>query len=230
MQFSCFVTGTDTEIGKTLISAALLHLLSHSGLQTIGMKPIAAGVTERDGVVSNEDIDALTAASNMLIPRSLTTPYLLRAPAAPHLAAAQDGVSISINQIIACYKTLTTSAQAIVVEGVGGFWVPLSDDADTADLAQRLNLPVIMVVGMRLGCLNHALLTAAAIRSRGLTLAGWVANCIPPQMAYLDENIRALQDRLDAPWLGTVPLLTEPSAANAAQYLTPSHIDGWPHV
>ena len=228
LQFACFVTGTDTEIGKTLISSALLHLLSQSGLQTIGMKPIAAGTTEVDGVVSNDDIDALSAASNMTIPRSLTTPFLLRAPAAPHLAAAEEGVAISLSHIAACYQNLTASAQAIVVEGVGGFCVPLTDDADTADLAQLLNLPVIMVVGMRLGCLNHALLTAAAIRARKLKLVGWVANCIPPEMAYLEQNILALQERLDAPWLGTVPVLTDPYAAAAAQYLTPSRIDGWP--
>lgn len=230
LQFACFVTGTDTEIGKTLISSALLHLLSQSGLQTIGMKPIAAGITEINGLVSNEDIDALSAASNMTMPRSLTTPFLLRAPAAPHLAAVEDGVEISLPHIAGCYQTLTDSAQAIVVEGVGGFCVPLTDDADTADLAQLLNLPVIMVVGMRLGCLNHALLTAAAIRARKLKLVAWVANCVSPEMAYLEQNISTLQERLNAPCLGTVPVLANPSAAAAAQYLTPSRIDGWPHV
>ena len=228
LQFSCFVTGTDTEIGKTLISATLLHLLAQNGLRSIGMKPIAAGVTLHNGIASNDDIDALTAASNMTLPRRLTTPYLLNAPAAPHLAAIDDGVVISLDHIVDCYQTLAASTQAVVVEGVGGFCVPLSADTDTADLAERLNLPVIMVVGMRLGCLNHALLTAAAIRSRRLTLAGWVANCVSPSMLYLEENIDTLRRRLDTPWLGTVPLLQVPSAINAAPYLKPARIASWP--
>lgn len=228
LRFSCFVTGTDTEIGKTLLSAMLLHHLSTSGLRTIGMKPVAAGVTIIDGVTSNDDIDALTAASNIDLPRSLTTPYLLRTAAAPHLAAAIDCVTISIDHIVDCYAQLADCAEAIVVEGVGGFCVPLCDDADTADLAQRLNLPVVLVVGMRLGCLNHALLTAQAIRSRGLTLAGWVANCVPPLMPYAAENIAALKARLDAPLLGIVPALAQPHATAAAHFIKPNLIDGWP--
>ena len=228
LRFACFVTGTDTEIGKTLISAALLHHLAQSGLHCIGMKPVAAGVSLHDGVTSNDDIDALAAASNIALPRSLTTPYLLRTPAAPHLAAAIDGVTMSIDHIVDCYAHLATRAQAIVVEGVGGFCVPLSDEADTADLAQRLNLPVILVVGMRLGCLNHALLTAQAIRSRGLTLAGWVANCVPPEMPYAANSIATLEARLQAPLLGTVPILPIADAASAAQHITPHPIAGWP--
>ncbi len=228
LRFSCFVTGTDTEIGKTLISATLLHHLSTSGLRTIGMKPVAAGVTVIDGIASNDDIDALSAASNIALPRSLTTPYLLRTPAAPHLAAAIDGVSISTDHIVDCYARLADDAEAIVVEGVGGFCVPLTDDVDTADLAQRLNLPVVLVVGMRLGCLNHALLTAQAIRDHGLTLAGWVANCVPPQMPYVDDNIAALKSRLQAPLLGVVPILPLVTAAAAAQFITPNLIAGWP--
>ncbi len=228
LHFSCFVTGTDTEIGKTLISATLLHHLSMRGLRTIGMKPVAAGVTVSNGIASNDDIDALAAASNIDAPRSLTTPYLLHTPAAPHLAAAIDGVTISTDHIIDCYAHLAEQAEAIVVEGVGGFCVPLTDDADTADLAQRLNLPVILVVGMRLGCLNHALLTAQTIRAMGLTLAGWVANCVPPDMPHVDENIAALQARLDAPLLGIVPILPLATAVTAAPFITPNLIDGWP--
>ena len=227
--FSCFVTGTDTEIGKTLISSALLHHLSQQGLGSIGMKPIAAGVvTDADGATSNEDIDALAAASSLVLPRALTTPYLLRTPAAPHLAAAIDGVTMSMDVMIDAYTTLASTADAIIVEGVGGFCVPLSEDIDTADLAQRLNLPVVLVVGMRLGCLNHALLTAEAIRARGLQLAGWVANCIPPAMPYVSENITTLQKRLAAPLLGVVPQLPNPNAASAAAFITPEKINGWP--
>ena len=228
LRFACFVTGTDTEIGKTVVSATLLHHLAQSGLRCIGMKPVAAGITLHDGVTSNEDIDALAAASNMDFPRSLTTPYLLRTPAAPHLAAAIDGVTMSIDHIMACYAHLATGAQTIVVEGVGGFCVPLCDQTDTADLAQRLNLPVILVVGMRLGCLNHALLTAQAIRSRGLTLAGWVANCVPPEMPYAADSIATLEARLQAPLLGVIPILPLADAASAAKFITPQCIAGWP--
>jgi dethiobiotin synthetase len=228
LRFSCFVTGTDTEIGKTLISATLLHQLSTSDLRSIGMKPVAAGVTVINGITSNDDIDALAAAGNIAMPRSLTTPYLLRTPAAPHLAAAIDGVTISTDHMLDCYARLAEQAEAIVVEGVGGFCVPLADDTDTADLAQRLNLPVVLVVGMRLGCLNHALLTAQAVRARGLTLAGWVANCVPPHMPYAQDNIATLQARLNAPLLGIVPVLPLATAAAAAQFIAPHLIDGWP--
>lgn len=228
LRFSCFVTGTDTEIGKTLISATLLHHLSLRGLRTIGMKPVAAGVTVINGIARNDDVDALTAASNIDVPRNLTTPYLLHSAAAPHLAAVIDGVTISIDHIIECYARLVEKAEAIVVEGVGGFCVPLAEDDDTANLAQRLNLPVVLVVGMRLGCLNHALLTAQAIRSRGQVLAGWVANCVPPQMPYHHENIATLQARLQAPLLGIVPTLSDATAAAAAQFIQPKLIEGWP--
>jgi dethiobiotin synthetase len=223
-----FVTGTDTEIGKTLISSALLHALVACGVRTAGMKPVAAGAELRDGVWHNDDADRLAAAANLTLPPELATPYLLRTPASPHIAAALEGVQIDVAHIRSCYAQVAELADAVVVEGVGGFRVPLSDRADTADLAQQLGLPVIMVVGLRLGCLNHALLTADAVAARGLTLAGWVANLVDLNMGHAEANVRTLADRLQAPLLGYVPRLEQPSAALAAGYLDFSCLPGWP--
>ena len=205
--FQCFVTGTDTGVGKTMISAGLLHALAQRGLSTIGMKPVAAGTSIRKGSRVNEDTEILSAASTVSAPASLITPYLFDEPAAPHLAAAMVGESIAAGPILAAFQQLIRLADVVVVEGVGGFVVPLADHFDTADLAQMLKLPVILVVGLRLGCLNHALLTAQVIRQRGLLLAGWVANRIDPDMAHADANIATLAKLLDAPLLGVVPTL-----------------------
>ncbi len=227
-QFQCFVTGTDTEIGKTLISSALLHALVQTGVQAAGMKPIAAGTELRNGVMHNDDVDRLAAASNVNLPRELAVPYLLREPAAPHRAAALEGVQIDGAHILACHARVIELADAVVVEGVGGFRVPLSDDFDTADLAQKLNLPVVLVVGLRLGCISHALLTAEAIAARGLKLAGWVANLVDPQMRHVEANLEALSARLDGPLLGYVPHLLSATSATAARYLDFSKLPDWP--
>lgn len=217
--FSCFVTGTDTEIGKTLVSSALLHALGAAGVRAAGMKPLAAGAELRDGVWHNEDVDQIHAAAPLKLARELTTPYLLRTPAAPHVAAEIDGVTIDPKKILDCYAQVRAQAEAVVVEGVGGFRVPLTDRYDTADLARDLALPVVLVVGLRLGCISHALLTAEAIAARGLRLAGWVANTVDPAMGHMAGNIDALRARLDAPLLGRVPRLAQPSAAAAARHL-----------
>lgn len=230
MTASCsfFVTGTDTEVGKTLVSTALLHALSQRGLRAAGMKPVAAGAVLQEGVWHNEDVDNLAAAASIALPVTLTTPYLLREAVAPHIAAALENVAIDPQHIRSCYDQVAAAADAVVVEGVGGFRVPLSRRFDTADLAQQLGLPVILVVGLRLGCLNHALLTADAIAAHGLTLAGWVANGIDPLMPYAEANVEALSDRLQAPLLGAVPWLPIPSAAAAAIHLDFSCLPGWP--
>ncbi len=217
--FSCFVTGTDTEIGKTLISGALLHALGQAGVRAAGMKPVAAGAELRDGAWHNEDVDFLHAAAPLKLPRALTTPYLFRTPAAPHIAAALEGVPMAPERILAAYAEVRAQADAVVVEGVGGWRVPLTADYDTADLAQQLGLPVVLVVGLRLGCINHALLTAEAITARGLRLAGWVANTVDPAMGHADGNVEAIAARLDAPLLGRVPRLERPTAAAAAACL-----------
>jgi dethiobiotin synthetase len=220
---SLFVTGTDTEIGKTFVSTALLRGFVRAGLQAAAMKPIAAGAFELDGVLHNEDADQLDAASNVLLPPTLRTPYLLKEPAAPHIAAALENVTFDLDHIVACHAQAVQRAQVVVVEGVGGFRVPLTPTQDTADLAVALKLPVVLVVGMRLGCINHARLSAEAIAARGLTLAGWVANRIDPDMTFADENIASIREHLAreyaAPLLGNVPHLSPASPELAADQL-----------
>jgi dethiobiotin synthetase len=227
-RFSCFVTGTDTEIGKTLVSSAILHKLVASGVRACGMKPVAAGAEMRDGQLHNDDADQLIAAGNVHLPANLTTPYMLRAAAAPHIAAALDGVTIEPVPIIAAYAEISAASDAVVVEGVGGFRVPLSDDFDSADLAAQLNLPVVLVVGLRLGCISHSLLTIEAIIARNLVLAGWVVNEVDPDMQFADENVEALLQRIPAPLLGRVPYLDNPTAAAAAEYIDLAALPGWP--
>jgi dethiobiotin synthetase len=227
-RFACFVTGTDTEIGKTLVSAAILHKLVQRGQRACGMKPIAAGAEERDGELHNEDAAMLRAAGNVHLPQHITTPFMLREPCAPHIAAELEGVVIEPVRIMTAYAEILGASDATVVEGVGGFCVPFSDDFDSADLAVQLNLPVILVVGLRLGCISHALLTAEAIVARGLVLAGWVANLVDPDMRFADENVAALERRMPAPLLGRVPRLDQPSAADAAAYIELAGVPGWP--
>lgn len=217
-----FVTGTDTEIGKTLVSAALLFVLQQQGKRCVGMKPVAAGATVLDGALHNEDVDMLVAASNVAAAPSLVCPYMMKAPAAPHIVARLEQVDVSLPHIVACYRQLQERTDAVVVEGVGGFCVPLNEQLTTADMAQALDLPVILVAGMRLGCINHTLLTAEAIAARGLRLAGWVANTVDEDMLYLEENIAALRARIAAPLLGHIPRLNVPEsekAQRAAAYL-----------
>jgi dethiobiotin synthetase len=201
MKAGFFVTGTDTGIGKTMFSAALLHRFRALGLRAAGMKPVAAGA--KDG--SNEDVEALIAASSPGFERKLVCPYLLDPPIAPHVAASESGITIDLAVIERAFGVLSAQADVVIVEGVGGFRVPLNERDDAADMAKRLGLPVILVVGLRLGCLNHALLTRDAIESAGLALAGWVANRIDPGMARADENLQALRERLPAPLLADVP-------------------------
>lgn len=222
--FACFVTGTDTGVGKTHASATLLHALTGAGYRTAGMKPVASGSDWRDGHWHNDDVAQLRAASSVMVPLGHTCPFLLRTPCSPHLAAAQEGVRITRAPIRAAFDALRQQADAVVVEGVGGFHVPLDAGAvrwSTADLAVMLGLPVVMVVGIRLGCLNHAVLTADAIRARGLVLAGWIANRVDPEMLLADENIATLRASLDAPCLGELPWQLDPAAAATRLDLAP---------
>lgn len=214
-----FVTGTDTGVGKTFCCAALLHALAARHARVVGMKPVAAGAIRVGDTWTNEDALALRAASSIATPPELDNPVLLPDPVSPHLAAARAGVRISIPQIVAAYRGLALRADAVVVEGAGGFLVPLGDDETGADLAQALALPVVLVVGLRLGCLNHALLTAAAIRARGLALAGWICNRIDPGMLAPDDNIAYLRSHLQAPLLGDLAFSAAPDARAAALQL-----------
>jgi dethiobiotin synthetase len=212
-----FLTGTDTEIGKTFITCALLHRAGRDGLKAVGLKPIAAGT---DAAGLNDDVEAIRAASNIDLPRQIINPYCFQPAIAPHVAAAEAGVQIEFGPIAASCDQARQIADLVIVEGVGGFCVPLGVDRSTADLAVELGLPVILVVGMRLGCINHALLTAEAIAARDLRLAGWVANRIDPTMSRFDENLATLQALLPAPLLGVVPHGPAGGAAGAATCLT----------
>lgn len=220
MMRGCFVTGTDTEIGKTLITCALLHACRERGLLAVGMKPVAAGATNHEGRLINDDVEAIVAASSVVADRKLVNPYLFAPPIAPHIAASEASTRIDARHIVACFDQLASMADVVVVEGVGGFRVPLQGHFDTADLAVELGLPVVLVVGMRLGCINHALLSAEAIRKRSLACLGWVANQIDPQMPRLHENMATLDDLLDLPRLGFVEHMTSADARTAASRLT----------
>nr|WP_315481571.1 dethiobiotin synthase [uncultured Undibacterium sp.] len=214
-----FITGTDTEIGKTFTTSALLRAFAKQGNSTLGMKPIASGAEEIDGVLHNEDVDSLVAASSVKAPQDIVVPYLMRTPAAPHIVAAVENVKMDVQHIASCYQQAQQLADVVLVEGVGGFCVPLDDETSTVDLAQRLALPVILVVGMRLGCINHALLTAQAIKASGLRLAGWVANTVDTDMKFFEENVQTLKQRLDAPCLAVMPRLAVNEIEQASQYL-----------
>ncbi|MGE5470921.1 MAG: dethiobiotin synthase [Bacteroidota bacterium] len=211
-----FLTGTDTEIGKTFITCALLHRARSDGRRAAGLKPIAAGTDEAG---RNEDVEHIRAASGLALANDIINPYCFTAAVAPHIAAAEEGRHIDFATIVAACNSARQSAELVIVEGVGGFRVPLGTDGDSADLAVALGLPVILVVGLRLGCISHALLSAEAIVARGLPLAGWVANRIDPAMSRYTENLATLQSLLPAPLLGVVPHAPTGGAAGAAQFL-----------
>ncbi len=219
MKRGYFVTGTDTGVGKTLIAAALIHAFALAGSKVAGMKPVAAGAEFVDGRWLNEDVSQLRAAANVDAPLSMINPYVFAPPIAPHIAAREAGVELAIEPVLAACNGLQNLAETLVVEGAGGFLVPLNDRQDMGDLAVALGLPVILVVGMRLGCINHALLTVAAIESRGLSLAGWVASVVDADMPRLEENLATLRQRIDAPCLGMVPHLASADFRRAAEYL-----------
>lgn len=213
MSQAYFLTGTDTEIGKTFITCALLHRARQLGLTAAGIKPVAAGT---DAAGRNDDVERIRAASNVALAEEVINPYRFAPAIAPHLAAAEAGVSIDFARIAAACASARRQAGVVIVEGVGGFRVPLDVDRDSADLAVALGLPVILVAGLRLGCLNHALLTAEAIQARGLRLAGWIANQVDPAMLRFQENLDALRLRMEAPLLGVVPFQPGGEAASAA--------------
>ena len=194
------VTGTDTGVGKTVVAAALLRALAGEGLRAVGMKPVAAGIEA--GARDNADLMALAAAGNVRAPRELANPYAFRAAIAPHVAAAMEGRAIELAVIARAYTALAGMADAVVVEGAGGALVPLSAQEDVLDIARACALPVLLVVGVRLGCINHALLSALAIRRRGLRLAGWVASRVDPAMEHAADSVEAVALRLAAPLLG----------------------------
>lgn len=216
-----YVTGTDTGIGKTVTSCALLHALRARGRRAVGMKPVASGCEPGAAGWRNEDALALQAASAPTPDYADLNPYALPLPLAPELAAADAGVSVELAPIAAAFARLRAQADIVVVEGVGGWAAPLSATLDQAGLARALQLPVLMVVGLRLGCVNHARLTAAAIAADGLRCIGWVGNEIDPAMQRIDDNMAMLQTRLPMPCWGRLPYRTSPDPALLAVELAP---------
>lgn len=208
MKHAWFVTGTDTNVGKTLVSCALLHALRARDLSTAGMKPVASGCRLTAEGARHADAEALLAASSIPLEYAMANPYALMAATAPHLAAQSEGMEISIEIITRAFAQLQTRANAVVVEGVGGWMVPIDASHSMAEVPARLRLPVVLVVGIRLGCLNHALLTAAAVERSGCRLAGWVANHLSNDAdGVLKGYVAALGERLPAPLLGEIPYL-----------------------
>ncbi|NBA96359.1 dethiobiotin synthase [Pseudomonas sp. R5(2019)] len=220
MSQAYFIAGTDTDVGKTTIAAGLLQAARLNGLSTVAAKPIASGCEKTPEGLRNADALALMAESSVVLAYDQVNPFAFEPPIAPHLAAREAGVALSVEGLqVPMREVLALGADFTLIEGAGGWRVPLSDQANLSDLAIALKLPVILVVGVRLGCINHALLTAEAIARDGLQLAGWVANIIDGRTARLEENLATLAERLPAPCLGRVPKLKVVSAAAVAEHL-----------
>lgn len=214
-----FVTGTDTGIGKSVASATLLHALRAQGLRAVGMKPVASGCEDTPDGLRNEDALLLQGASDPRPAYADVNPYALRPPLAPELAAADAGIEVRLPPLLDAYARLAAQADAVVVEGVGGWEAPLSASLDQADLARAIDAEVVLVVGMRLGCINHARLTARAVAAGGLRLAGWIANEVDPHMERRDDNFRLLLQRIDAPCWGRLPYAAVPDPAAFSRLL-----------
>ncbi|MEJ0037237.1 MAG: dethiobiotin synthase [Gammaproteobacteria bacterium] len=210
-----FITGTDTEVGKTVVATAIIRSLVEAGYRIAGMKPIAAGAEATPAGLQNADAAALRAAANVPATYEIVNPYCFKLAASPHIAAANEGISIKLAPIVQAFGQLTRGSDMVVVEGAGGWYAPITDAETMADVAASLDLPVILVVGLRLGCLNHALLTADAIERRGLTCAGWIGNHLRPRFEHAAENLATLEARLSAPLLEVVPF-------QAPESLTPA--------
>lgn len=215
-----FVTGTDTGVGKTWVSVGLMAALQHQGFRVLGMKPVASGCKHTPDGLRNEDAELLQQQGSLPMNYTVINPYAFEPPVAPHLAATQAGAHIELGSIERHYHILAAAADAVVVEGAGGWLVPLNEHDSMADLATRLDLEVILVVGMRLGCINHALLTAESIRTRGCRLTGWIANTLDLRMSKLPQNIVSIQQRIGAPLLGLIPYMDALSVDAVAAQLT----------
>lgn len=217
--FSLYVSGTDTGIGKTLASCALLHALRVHGLRAAGMKPVASGCEFIDGEWKNADALALQAAGVPGIAYADINPYALEHPLAPELAARDAGIEIALPPILDAHARLAAQADAVIVEGVGGWAAPLSASLMQVDLVRALRLPVLLVIGLRLGCLNHALLSARAIAADGVHLAGWIASHVDPAMERVEDNVAMLRERLPAACWGVLPHAPDADPAAMARYL-----------
>lgn len=219
MTRSFFVTGTDTGVGKTLVTAALLRRLRAAGAVVAGMKPVAAGATNGPEGRANADALLLQEESSVRHPYATVNPWLFEPAIAPHIAAAEAGQSIDTGRIAAAHERLSAGSEIVLAEGAGGFLVPLDRERSCAELPGLLGMEVLLVVGLRLGCLNHALLTAEAIAARGLAFSGWIGNGIAPDFPRRGANIATLTARLPAPCLGIVPWMASPAVGEAAAAL-----------
>ena len=220
-----FISGTDTGVGKTRVAQALLAALAQAGHAAVGMKPVASGARPTPAGLRHADAEALRAASGVPADYDDVNPYCFAPPIAPHIAAREAGVPIRMAVIAKSYAGLARRVDIVVVEGVGGLLVPLGRAFDAADIPLQLGLPVVLVVGLRLGCLSHTLLTVEALRARGLRLAGWIANRIDPDMARAAQNLQTLRARLRAPLLGTIPHARNPQSAKLARVLDVKRLD-----
>ncbi|MFD2110825.1 dethiobiotin synthase [Thiorhodococcus fuscus] len=217
-----FITGTDTGCGKTEISLGLMASIQAQGASVLGMKPVASGCEPGPGGLRNEDASRLLAQGSSSAPYGIVNPYAFEPPIAPHLAAAEAGIQIDLTSIRTAYRSLCQEADLVVVEGVGGWRVPLGSDFFVSDIPAQLDLPVVLVVGLKLGAINHALLTAESIRASGARLAGWVANQVEPEMLMREANLATLAALIEAPCLGIVPWQKNPEPNETASYLDPT--------
>lgn len=226
MTFGVYITGTDTGAGKTLVAASLVAALNTRGVRSAGMKPVASGSAASAHGLRNADAELLLAQSarrenGTPFDYAQINPYAFADPIAPHLAAADAGIAIALEPIIAAYETLALATQCVVVEGVGGWLAPLGAQTLQADLVRALRLPVILVVGLRLGCINHALLSARAISDDGCKLLGWIGSAVDPAMLRREDNIATLRERIAAPCLGVLPHVNEADPMRAVATLVP---------
>lgn len=219
-----YVTGTDTGVGKSVVSAALVHALRADGRRVVGMKPVASGCDWQDGAWRNADALLLQAASDPHPPYADVNPYALRAPIAPELALREEGRTLELGVLTDAYRRLAASADTVVVEGVGGWAAPLSAQLDQLDLVRALELPVLLVVGLRLGCINHARLSVRALRADGVRLLGWIGNAVDPAMERAEDNLATLDERLGLSCWGRLPYCPEPDPARLARWIKlPAH-------
>ena len=214
-----FITGTDTGVGKTLVACALIHAFKARGLRVAGMKPVASGSEPTAQGLRNHDALALQQAADVVADYATLNPYCFEPAIAPHLAARQAGVTIALATLRQTYQALAAQAEVVIVEGAGGWRVPLEPTGYLSDLPEAEGMAVILVVGLRLGCINHAVLSAEVINAGPCRLAGWVGNLIEPGFAPLQDNLQTLQERLAAPCLGVLPHVASPDASVLSQYL-----------
>ncbi len=220
MAKSYFVTGTDTDAGKTLAAAAMLEAANQLGARTGALKPVAAGVVESDQGPCNDDALLLQQYSNQKMSYQQVNPVLLQEAIAPHIAAEREGKRVTAERLVGfCRGVMMQPMDLLLIEGAGGWRVPLNANEYLSDIPKRLQTPVILVVGMRLGCINHSLLSAQAIAADGLPIAGWIANQIDPDMSCYQENLQSIRERLRAPLLGEIPYMETVSVETAAEHM-----------